>query len=209
MVAGVKTCRGGLPSHAQHVLSGATCVPACAQVLSEVKGRTLVGTTYQPLFPYFAHLKAAAALPNGSAANGLHSGSSGAFRVISDAYVKDDSGTGVVHQAPAFGEDDFRICIEHGEDQNLCVCFCLLCGAACLDSTCCARMWGALPVCLCSMGKPAISTHCAGIVGKGEDMPCPVDGEGRFTPEVTDFSGRSASRHALGVAHTLLLSAVL
>lgn len=141
VVAGVKCFCGGLSNQAQHDLSGATCVPACAQVLSKVKGRTLVGTTYQPLFPYFAHLKAAAALPNGTAANGLHSGPSGAFRVISDAYVKDDSGTGVVHQAPAFGEDDFRICIEHGEDRYLCVCSCPVlslpapavpvCGACC------------------------------------------------------------------------------
>ena len=28
----------------------------------------------------------------------------GAFRVFSDTYVTDESGTGVVHQAPAFGE---------------------------------------------------------------------------------------------------------
>lgn len=88
-------------------------------MLSKVKGKALVGTTYQPLFPYFAHLKAQAALPNGAAANGVHPAPAGAFRVISDAYVKDDSGTGVVHQAPAFGEDDFRICIEHGETKPL------------------------------------------------------------------------------------------
>ena len=94
------------------------------QVLSKMKGKMLVGTSYQPLFPYFAHLKAKAALPNGSAANGVHSGPSGAFRVISDAYVKDDSGTGVVHQAPAFGEDDFRICIENGEVPCPSACFC-------------------------------------------------------------------------------------
>lgn len=48
-----------------------------------------VGATYQPLFPYF-------------------SSQPGAFRVVSDTYVTDDSGTGVVHQAPAFGEDDYR-----------------------------------------------------------------------------------------------------
>ena len=28
----------------------------------------------------------------------------GAFRVLADGYVTDDSGTGVVHSAPAFGE---------------------------------------------------------------------------------------------------------
>lgn len=34
-----------------------------------------------------------------------------AFRVVSDNYVTDDSGTGVVHSAPAFGEDDYRVCV--------------------------------------------------------------------------------------------------
>lgn len=29
--------------------------------------------------------------------------SQGAFRVLTDTYVTDDSGTGVVHQAPFFG----------------------------------------------------------------------------------------------------------
>lgn len=36
--------------------------------------------------------------------------SDAAFRVVSDNYVTDDSGTGVVHCAPAFGEDDYRVC---------------------------------------------------------------------------------------------------
>jgi len=31
--------------------------------------------------------------------------------VVADNYVTDDSGTGVVHCAPAFGEDDYRVCI--------------------------------------------------------------------------------------------------
>jgi isoleucyl-tRNA synthetase len=37
-----------------------------------------------------------------------------AFRVIVDTYVTDSDGTGIVHQAPAFGEDDHRISISHG-----------------------------------------------------------------------------------------------
>jgi isoleucyl-tRNA synthetase len=37
-----------------------------------------------------------------------------AFRVIADNYVTDDSGTGVVHCAPAFGEDDHRVCLSGG-----------------------------------------------------------------------------------------------
>lgn len=67
------------------------------QILEKLKGSDLVGKTYTPLFPYFAHLK-----------------SSGAFQVCGDAYVTEDSGTGIVHQAPAFGEDDFRVCLAHG-----------------------------------------------------------------------------------------------
>lgn len=34
-----------------------------------------------------------------------------AFKVVGDNYVTDDSGTGVVHCAPAFGEDDYRVCL--------------------------------------------------------------------------------------------------
>uniref|UniRef100_A0A7R9VFZ8 isoleucine--tRNA ligase n=1 Tax=Chlamydomonas euryale TaxID=1486919 RepID=A0A7R9VFZ8_9CHLO len=67
------------------------------QVLAKVKGSELVGLTYEPLFPYFVSRFAGRA-----------------FRVLSDGYVTDDSGTGVVHQAPAFGEDDNRVCLAHG-----------------------------------------------------------------------------------------------
>ena len=58
-------------------------------------GTGLKGKRYQPLFDFFA-------------------GPSSYFQVASDAYVTDDAGTGVVHQAPAFGEDDFRVCMAHG-----------------------------------------------------------------------------------------------
>jgi len=37
-----------------------------------------------------------------------------AFRVVTDSYVTDEDGTGIVHQAPAFGEDDHRIAIANG-----------------------------------------------------------------------------------------------
>ena len=40
--------------------------------------------------------------------------SKGAFKVLCDTYVTDDSGVGIVHQAPAFGEDDFRVCKSYG-----------------------------------------------------------------------------------------------
>jgi isoleucyl-tRNA synthetase len=60
-------------------------------------GAALVGARYAPLFSYF------------SAAYGAT-----AFRVIADGYVSDAAGTGVVHQAPAFGEDDWRVCTAAG-----------------------------------------------------------------------------------------------
>jgi len=62
------------------------------EVIAEFKGSELVGTRYEPLFPYFSeHEK------------------DGAFVVLEDDYVTTDAGTGIVHQAPAFGEDDFRV----------------------------------------------------------------------------------------------------
>ena len=64
------------------------------EVLSIVKGAALVGARYTPLFDYFVAEYGATA-----------------FRVVADTYVTDDAGTGIVHQAPAFGEDDFRVCI--------------------------------------------------------------------------------------------------
>lgn len=65
------------------------------EVLGKMLGEELVGRKYQPLFPYFADHQ-------------------GAFVVVADNYVTDDSGTGIVHQAPAFGEDDFRVCMANG-----------------------------------------------------------------------------------------------
>lgn len=62
-----------------------------------VKGSVLVGETYAPLFDYFAgHEK------------------KGAFRVIPSAHVTTDSGTGIVHMAPAYGEEDYFACQSAG-----------------------------------------------------------------------------------------------
>ncbi len=62
-------------------------------ILKEVKGTELVGEHYEPLLPYFAD-KAA----------------EGAFRVVAADYVGADEGVGIVHTAPAFGEDDYWTC---------------------------------------------------------------------------------------------------
>mgnify|MGYP001429790573 FL=1 len=74
-----------------------------AQVLKEVKGAALVGLSYEPIFAYFADQR-----------------DLGAFVVVSDDYVSTDSGTGMVHQAPAFGEDDNRVLRSHGIDALVC-----------------------------------------------------------------------------------------
>ncbi len=65
--------------------------------LGRVPGSELIGRAYRPLFPYFSHLA--------SDADGVRR----AFKVVGAAYVGVDSGTGIVHQAPAFGEDDFQV----------------------------------------------------------------------------------------------------
>ncbi len=64
---------------------------AAYEVLEEMPGTALAGVTYEPLFPYFAGLKAKRA-----------------FRVILGDFVSTEDGTGVVHMAPGFGEDDYR-----------------------------------------------------------------------------------------------------
>ena len=72
------------------------------QVLEKMKGKELAGRTYKPLFPYFESRKLR-----------------GSFKVCADTYVTADSGTGLVHQAPAFGEDDYRVSLANGEGTAL------------------------------------------------------------------------------------------
>jgi isoleucyl-tRNA synthetase len=98
---------------------------ALFEIVERISGDKLVGLKYVPLFDYFVESQPQS------------------FRVISDNYVTEEGGTGIVHQAPAFGEDDYRTCLAH----NICT--------------------------------------------KGEDLPCPVDSNGRFTKEVPEFCGKN------------------
>lgn len=66
------------------------------EVLEKIVGEKLKGIKYTPLFNYFVER-----CPK-------------AFQVLTDGYVSDDSGTGIVHQSPYFGEDDFRVCLAAG-----------------------------------------------------------------------------------------------
>lgn len=85
--------------------------------LPEISGEQLVGLTYEPLFPYFKNE------PN-------------SFRILHGDFITQGDGTGVVHLAPGFGEDDMEVC----QANNI------------------------------------------GLV-------CPVDNAGKFTAQVSDFTG--------------------
>ncbi len=89
------------------------------ELVGTVKGKDLVGLRYQPMFDYFV-------------------GRDEKFFQITDGdFVSTEDGSGIVHIAPAFGEDDFKV----GE----------------------------------KMGIPIM---------------CPVDAEGKFTEEVSDYQGQ-------------------
>ncbi|KAI6229136.1 Isoleucyl-tRNA synthetase [Aphelenchoides fujianensis] len=97
------------------------------ELLETMQGAQLEGLQYKPLFPYFEHLKAGRA-----------------FHVLTGTFITTDQGTGVVHQAPYFGEIDYTTCIQHGVIKK--------------DAT-------------------------------TEEMVCPVDENGCFTAQITDYAG--------------------
>ena len=68
---------------------------ANATRVASVKGSDLVGRRYEPMFSYFSDT------PN-------------AFQVLPGEFVSTEDGTGVVHMAPGFGEDDQIACNEVG-----------------------------------------------------------------------------------------------
>ena len=59
------------------------------EILATMSGAELAGASYRPLFPYFANLA-----------------ENGAFKIITAEHVTTEDGTGIVHTAPGFGEDD-------------------------------------------------------------------------------------------------------
>ncbi|MFZ4773503.1 MAG: isoleucine--tRNA ligase [Chlamydiia bacterium] len=69
--------------------------PEGAEVLRTRKGAELAGIGYEPMFPYFKHHPRA-------------------FRVLEGPFVSMETGTGIVHMAPAFGEEDFEACKKAG-----------------------------------------------------------------------------------------------
>lgn len=66
-----------------------------ALLVRTVKGSELVGLSYQPLFQFFADTE-------------------NAFKVLNADFVTTQDGTGVVHLAPGFGEEDQNVCLSAG-----------------------------------------------------------------------------------------------
>jgi isoleucyl-tRNA synthetase len=105
------------------------------EVVARYKGSDLQGWRYEPLFPYF-----------------YDQFKEDGFRVYTDSYVTATSGVGIVHQAPAFGEEDFAAAMKNG------------------------------------------------IISTERLPPNPVDDNGCFTSEVSDFAGqyvKDADKHII------------
>jgi isoleucyl-tRNA synthetase len=94
------------------------------KVLDKIPGKSMAGWKYKPLFTYFSDAF------------------SDCFQVIAADYVEAGEGTGLVHQAPAFGQEDYDAAVS------------------------------------------------AGFITPQRLPPCPVDEQGCFTAEVSDYAGQ-------------------
>ncbi len=70
------------------------------EVISEVEGKDLVGLEYEPLFEYYYQKKDLKNRENG-------------WKIYAADFVSTEEGTGLVHIAPAFGEDDMNLGKKH------------------------------------------------------------------------------------------------
>jgi isoleucyl-tRNA synthetase len=81
----------------RRVILGEATVPALeselegARRVGTIAGRELVERRFRPLFPFFE-------------------GTENAFRILGADFVNTEEGTGIVHCAPGFGEDDMLLC---------------------------------------------------------------------------------------------------
>ncbi|MGI9256272.1 MAG: isoleucine--tRNA ligase, partial [Salinispira sp.] len=67
------------------------------EILERLPGSDLLNWRYEPLFPYYAELSA-----------------QGAFRTRAGSFVTTNEGSGIVHLAPGFGEDDYQALKDSG-----------------------------------------------------------------------------------------------
>lgn len=87
--------------------------------------------------------------------------------------MEEGAGTCVVHQAPAFGEDDYRVCTTGNAFPWLS-----------------SIINGLLTIYIYFN----ILLFVAGIIQKGGKLVCPVDDNGEFTEEVKDFAGQHVKK---------------
>ncbi|HEY5588994.1 MAG TPA: class I tRNA ligase family protein [Candidatus Paceibacterota bacterium] len=69
------------------------------EIMKEVKGSDLIGISYEPIFDYYKNVD----MPN----------KNNIWKVWHADFVTADKGTGIAHEAPAFGEDDMNLAKEH------------------------------------------------------------------------------------------------
>ena len=67
------------------------------KIVDRMKGKDMLGWRYEPLFDYF-----------------YEEFKDYGFRVLNGTYVTSESGVGIVHQSPAFGEEDYKVAFEAG-----------------------------------------------------------------------------------------------
>ncbi|KAK5164697.1 hypothetical protein LTR04_001752 [Oleoguttula sp. CCFEE 6159] len=67
------------------------------KVVDRYKGKDMLGWRYEPLFDYF-----------------VEQFKDHGFKVLNAEYVTADSGVGIVHQSPAFGQDDYEVAMKAG-----------------------------------------------------------------------------------------------
>jgi len=67
------------------------------KILEKYKGTDMLGWKYEPLFPYF-----------------YEQFKDYGFKLLNAEYVTADSGVGIVHQSPAFGEEDYNVAMKAG-----------------------------------------------------------------------------------------------
>lgn len=67
------------------------------KIVGRIKGKDMLGWKYEPLFDYF-----------------FEQFKDHGFRVVNATYVTSETGVGMVHQAPAFGADDYNVAMQAG-----------------------------------------------------------------------------------------------
>ena len=133
----VKQLKKELPSFkGDYSIKAKEIINSRRETIMEFKGAELFELRYEQLLPY--------ALP--------HENSDKAFRIITADFVTTEDGTGIVHIAPTFGQDDAQAAKEHGIPPML-------------------------------------------VLDKNQNAVPLVDQQGKFRPEMGEFSGKYVKNH--------------